>query len=239
MATSPSLQTAAYLILFLVGVRVLYLVSKRKHNSASSRSLIQSPDAQTGGWPQYQFAFQSALAGFTGVLDAILNQRALNARIAAFCRYYNPACTAQASSSAFEDFVSSAILADLSESGSYLCDAVQGVALNVVQLILIERFVGTLAVADRDWSFRVQASRPYKFINHFPAALRYSIVVFGASNVVLRCAEFALSVILSQRTPSLVKSLNSTRMLDSSVAEIVQVNGMVILLDDDSVTSET
>lgn len=220
------LQTAASLILFSVSVRVCYLVSKRKQQSTSSGSQIQSSNAQTGGWPQYQFAFQSALAGFTGVIDAILSERALNARIAAFCRYYNPACTAQKSSSAFEDFVSSAVIADLTESGSYLSDAVQGVALNFIQLILIQRFVGTLVVADSNWSWRVQTSRLYRFINQFPAVLRCVIVLFGALNVVLRCAEFALSVILSQRTPSLVKSLNSTSMLDASVADIVQVNRM-------------
>ena len=96
--------------------------------------------------------------------------------------------------------------------------AVNTAVLNFVQLILIKRLFGTLAVADPNWAFKVdQLPALKRFIARLPAALCAVLVVASVTSIAAQTAD------VSQNT-RVLQTFNTSAILNDNVVDAVQVD---------------
>jgi hypothetical protein len=188
-------------------------------HSSDSQSDAASP--QAGSWPQFHFALLSTLAGATGLGECICHAISLRSKYSAFCLYFVSNCQIAIIRSKFEDFLYHALEAANLDSGSFWMSAVNTAVLNFVQLILIKRLFGTLAVADPSWAFKVDQLPVLKrFIARLPAALCAVLVVASVTSIAAQTAD------VSQNT-RVLQTFNTSAILNDNVVDAVQVDQLV------------
>ena len=99
--------------------------------------------------------------------------------------------------------------------------AVNTAVLNFVQLILIKRLFGTLAVADANWFLKVdQLSVFNRVIARLPAALCALVIVASVTSIAAQTADVSYNT-------HVLKTFNTSAILNDNVADAVQVGRLL------------
>jgi hypothetical protein len=218
-------------MLLLAGGRICYIKWRGKKDTILTDADPRTSDfqsqvsaSQTGGWPQFQFALLSAVAGATGLGLCICTSFAVRYKFAAFCLYFASNCQIITVKSKFEDFMNSVLDSSNGESGILWVSAVNTAALNYVQLLLINRLFGTLAVADAGKALKKEHVWGWKLIERLPAILRVLIIVASATSIAAQSCEIAFSIIISQNIRRrVISTLNASAIINDSLAQVIQV----------------
>jgi hypothetical protein len=221
-------QAVSCFVLLLLGTRICVMKWREKRDSALTDAGPQSSNSQTGAappqagsWPQFQFALLSTLAGATGLGECICHAISLRSKYSAFCLYFVSNCQIAIIQSKFEDFLYNALNASNLDSGSFWMSAVNTAVLNFVQLILIKRLFGTLAVADANWFLKVdQLSVFNRVIARLPAALCALVIVASVTSIAAQTADVSYNT-------HVLKTFNTSAILNDNVADAVQVGRLL------------
>jgi hypothetical protein len=108
----------------------------------------------------------------------------------------------------------------MANSLSFWFSAFNTAVLNFVQLILIKRLFGTLAVADPNWALKVEHVTCFRWIARLPAMLRTLIIATSVISTLARTAELAAGILVTARVFAYASNTNASVM---PAAEVLQV----------------
>lgn len=108
-----------------------------------------------------------------------------------------------------EDVIDSARDSSNGDSGSFWCSAVNRSLLNFIQLMMIDRLCGALAVAGASWH--------RKLIHRFPLALRSIVIVCSIVSIGTRTADLFLGFDLSRNAGKFMSSLDRSAFDNATV----------------------
>jgi hypothetical protein len=187
-------------MLLLAAGRICFIKWQERRDANppdSDRMASASSDSQSGEWPQFQFALLSAVAGAAGLADSTAVAMGFISKYRAFSGYFSPKLCPNAGVA--HDFLGYAVRASAANSLSFWFSAFNSMALNFVQLHLINRLFATLVVADAGWALKREHVWGFKHIERIPVALRRLIAVFAVVNVLARTSELVLSMLVTAR----------------------------------------